>query len=71
MTAVITTDIFCDRCSDWIGGTTGPSVQIRKSRASARADGWEYRPYVGDVCPQCATESRTEQFEARGEDEDN
>jgi hypothetical protein len=55
MSITVSTDVFCDGedCSLWIEGVTGPRVNARDARATAKRCGW----VIGrgrDLCPACA-----------------
>jgi hypothetical protein len=56
MSITITTDVFCDRCSDWVHGTTGPRPDAWTARLSATRMGWSRIKEDGklkDICPNC------------------
>lgn len=57
MSIVITTDVFCDGCSQWAHGVVGNSVQATKARVVvARYNGWHRHVIDGkhkDYCPNC------------------
>lgn len=54
----VSTDIFCDVCGNWAHGTVGDKVDARKTRETAKYNGWERgwsytkRKYI-DYCPTC------------------
>lgn len=57
MSIVVTTDVFCDECGNWIFGDTGHKADARKARASAKSEGWVRIRVDGrlvDLCPTCA-----------------
>lgn len=57
MSIVITTDVFCDLCGNWIHGALGPTPNARGARRKAKANGWDRRHVSGggviDICPGC------------------
>lgn len=60
MSICITTDVFCDRCSCWIHGTTGPRTNATAARKAAKRAGWK----VGlegatDLCAECLAEDQS------------
>jgi hypothetical protein len=53
MSYTITTDVFCDKCCDWIHGTTGGTILRRAAKAAAERAGWKF--IKGEhICPRCA-----------------
>lgn len=64
MSTVYTADIFCDRCTNWIGGVTGnkPSGLATKAVQVAKKAGWsrDTKSQYMDLCPNCINESRKE-----------
>ncbi len=64
MSKVITTEIFCDGCSNWVEGTITSRAAIQQSRALARREGWKFRwnnsrQQYEDVCPECLEAEKT------------
>lgn len=59
MSVTVTTDIFCDRCGDWMEGVSGRTfVDKRLARRKARTEGWVYKydhteNKYKDFCPNC------------------
>lgn len=58
MSITVTTDVFCDWCSNWIEGTVAKCAHTQKSRAMAQESGWIFRWSVArqryeDICPGC------------------
>lgn len=61
MSITITTDVFCDMCSEWIHGATGPKPFPKRSRALAFSAGWGRLKRNGrtlDLCPTCLEDER-------------
>lgn len=58
MSIVITTDVFCDICYNWMWYSTGSRPQARSARKKARKAGWlrcrsPLSSRLIDVCPGC------------------
>jgi len=55
MSIVISTDVSCEICGNWIHGTTGSKIEIREARRVAKADGWTRSPspFTGERCDMC------------------
>lgn len=58
MAIIVSNDVFCDWCSNWVEGHVSRRVRKRKAREVARAEGWKRRwsfsrQKYEDVCPQC------------------
>lgn len=57
MSATVTTDIFCDFCSNWEHGCTGPTENRKKARKIVKDKGWIRKRgsdgSMKDVCPAC------------------
>ena len=62
MSAIITTDIFCDFCARWDESITVSGiniVRIREALKKARLRGWVRTLVAGkmlDMCPTCLSE---------------
>jgi hypothetical protein len=48
----ITTDVFCDECSDWTSGVSGPHNGKREAWRNAKSRGWAKRRGK-HLCPVC------------------
>ena len=61
MSIVITTDVFCDKCGNWVFGATGSKPYARFARYRARLAGWVRRRSQNgkmiDICPNCIREA--------------
>ena len=57
MALVITTDVFCDGCGNWVHGVTGNRVRARPARETAATKGW-VRRRGQDLCPSCAPKEK-------------
>ena len=56
MTIVYTADVFCDECSVWVHGTTGPTPPTKTAvRKIAAKQKW-LRSHGRDLCPKCAAQ---------------
>lgn len=68
MSSVYSCDIFCDRCSDWIHGSTGHEASGLATKAVkvAKAAGWSRhtKSQFIDLCPKCLDEARKEELNA-------
>lgn len=62
MSIVVTTDVFCDICGNWVEGCVGGSKpQARLARRAAKKTGWlrcrsPFDGHLIDVCPGCVKE---------------
>ena len=59
MSVRITTDIFCDQCSNWEHGVTCDAPDIKSTRKALKKLGWTYKlnteeGYYEDLCPACS-----------------
>jgi len=54
MSVTISTDIFCDVCSQWNPDVTQTDIapQVRKARQFAKRRGWKFNGRE-DFCPDC------------------
>lgn len=58
MSITITTDVFCDKCNEWVFGATEGHARPKEARERARKAGWKRKRVEGrtfDLCPTCAT----------------
>jgi hypothetical protein len=55
MSLTISTDVFCDQCSDWTYGPTGPRTNKKLAPAMAKRAGWKITSRK-HLCPRCAHE---------------
>jgi hypothetical protein len=56
MSIRVITDVFCDKCPNWIHGPVTDRRQARAARYYAAEAGWVSRYEGGrliDVCPEC------------------
>ena len=61
MSITVTSDVFCDVCSQWVFGYVGPRMSHSKARRRAQGEGWKRIKIGGklqDVCPDCQEERR-------------
>lgn len=71
MSVTVTTDIFCNKCSNWDADISVSGVQfisIRGARLKAKQYGWIYRKVNGhfeDICPKCQEEEGKEQGDGK------
>ena len=59
MSITITTDVFCEMCTEWVFGAVGSEADIHAARRNAKKQGWFYikhNGYMIDVCPTCKQE---------------
>lgn len=52
MSFTITTDVFCDICSDWVHGTVSWRVEKAKAWKTAKFKGW-IKKDGKMICPLC------------------
>lgn len=52
MSFTITTDVFCDKCGDWIHGVAASATMKAEAWAKARTSGWSKKDGK-HVCPMC------------------
>lgn len=56
MSITITTDVFCNICSNWEHGVSTDKAKIRLAREIAHEGGWITKRRDGklkDFCPEC------------------
>lgn len=55
MSLTISTDIMCDRCSNWDRDITrtGVRTMAKAARKAAKHRGWHIGPKGFDLCPEC------------------
>lgn len=62
MSVTYSADVFCDKCGDWIHGTTSnePRGIAREALKIAKKEGWsrDVRSTYLDLCPNCLKEFR-------------
>lgn len=66
MSMTITTDVFCDDCSDWTEGVSAIKIQAKTALAIAKSRGWKRireGNLVLDLCPACARKREQEEQE--------
>lgn len=65
MSITVTTDVFCDVCSEWIEGVSAATYGnvAGQARGIAYAQGWrriKLNGKLSDVCPRCLKRSVAE-----------
>lgn len=58
MSITVTTDVFCDDCSNWIFGDASHKIRKNYARKIAKKNGWKHfkspiTEKMIDVCPKC------------------
>lgn len=56
MGIVVSTDVFCDECSNWGHHETGKKSDITGAKNKAKKDGWTLKKtdeLVDLICPAC------------------
>lgn len=68
MSFTITTDVFCDICSQWIDGISSHKPERRKAWKRARYAGSKNQPITGKhMCPACVVKTPAPGAEEGGE----
>lgn len=57
MSFTITTDVFCDSCSQWTNGYTGAKVDKTEAWKCAKYKGWTKKSGQ-HYCPDCTSKMR-------------
>jgi hypothetical protein len=70
LSITVTTDVFCDRCVNWVDGLSGVQAFRKEARRIAASQGWVRRRddkgRLLDLCPDCAKPLEPERSPAPG-----